>query len=106
MYHQMSASIPPEHRKPCFQAVCIHDTDNDALQKYFYYDVSENMIEDVVKMQKAQNKLLQTFVSLRELMKATRYRMTFQLVTTHMKVQKQVMSESITCRKHQKLLHS
>ena len=69
MYHQMGALIPPQSNKPRFAAVYIHDTDHAALRKYFYSDIREDLLEALASMLHAENKLVQTFVSLRDLIK-------------------------------------
>ncbi len=66
MYHEMGALIPPTGMRPRFAAVYIHDTEQAAHnRKYFYVVLREELLHRLGNMLKETNKLVHTFVSLR-----------------------------------------
>ena len=69
MYHEMGALIPPIGKKPRFAAVYIHDTEHDShYRKHFYSILREHLLSRQANMLHGNNKLMQTFLSLLDLM--------------------------------------
>ncbi len=68
MYHEMEALLPPTGMKPRFAAVYIHDTEQAALlRKYFYSVPHEKLVGKLASMLNENYNLVRTFISLRDL---------------------------------------
>ena len=70
LYHEIVALISPVDKKPRYAALYIHDTDHTAKRKCFFDEIHTDLLERLAGMLHERNKLLQTFISLRDLMKA------------------------------------
>ena len=73
MYHEMGPLIPPIGKKPRFSAVHIHDTEDASHnRKNFYGILREHLLSRLTNMLHGNNKLDQTFLSLRDLVNMNR----------------------------------
>ncbi len=66
----MGALIPPADKKPRYAAVSIHNTDHRALRKSLFDQIREDSLEHLWGTLQESDKLIHTFISLRDLMKA------------------------------------
>ena len=73
MPHEMGAHIPPTGNKQRFAAVYIHDTEDAAHnRKNFYCALREDLLSRLASMLPEKNMLVQTFLSLCDLMNTNR----------------------------------
>ncbi len=81
MYHEMGALIPPTGKKPRFTAVYIHDTENAVPnRRHFYSLLRDGLLGRLANMLHENNKLVQMFVSLRDLMNSNQISEDVELV--------------------------
>ena len=73
MYHEIGALIPPIGMKPRFSAVYIFNTEHASHnRKHFYSILRERLLSRLANVLHGNNKLVQTFLSLRDLVNKNR----------------------------------